>query len=91
MDLYGGDTSRSLSGGAITSYSYTGPFPTGDVRGGTATSSDGMNPNTSTNATHMYLNLLSNFSNSYVVGSTTYHGIYSPIMAFTFSYELNAT
>jgi hypothetical protein len=85
------DTSRSLSGGAITSYSYTGPFPTGDVRGGTATSSDGMNPNTSTNATHMYLNLLSNFSNSYVVGSTTYHGIYSPIMAFTFSYELNAT
>ena len=86
------NTSRSLNGGAVTGINYNGPFPTGDVRGGTSTSDSGMNPSTGTNSTHLWLSVLSNFSNGYTTGgSTIYHGIYSPLMAFTFTYELNAT
>ena len=64
-------------------------FPTGDVRGGTSTTDSGMNPSTSTLSTHLWLSVLSNFSNSYTIGGLTFHGMYSPMMAFTFSYEIN--
>ena len=83
--------SRRIGGQTISGLSYNGPFPTGDVRGGTSTSDSGANPSTTLESTHLWLSVLSNFSNSYVVSSTTYHGMYAPVMAFTFTYELNAT
>ena len=83
-------TCRNLTGGTISGLNYNGPFPTGDVRGGTSTNTSGMNPGTSTNSTHLWLSVLSNYSNSYTTGGSTYHGFYAPIMAFTFTYELNA-
>ena len=83
-------TYRTLNGGNITGgINYNGPLPSGDVRGGTLTGPSGTNPSTATLATHMYVNLLSNFSNSQVFSGVTYHGIYAPFLAFTFTYEMN--
>ena len=83
-------TNRTLVNGTISGISFNGPFPTGDVRGGSATTDNGTDPGTSVKSEFMWLSVLSAFSNSYQMLGTTYHGMYAPIMSFTFTYELNA-
>ena len=82
-------TNRTLVNGTISGISFNGPFPTGDVRGGSATTDNGTNPATNVKSEFMWLSVLSAFSNSYQMLGTTYHGMYAPIMSFTFTYELN--